>query len=438
LQTARYFLSLRNEGEVKPIISVDRVRVDYRMTTRRFTGLKEYVLGYLQRQHESRTFRALSEVSFEIKKGEAVALLGHNGCGKSTLLKVIAGIIPPTSGKVEAWGRIAPMIELGAGFDFELSGRENILLSCMLMGLTKSEIQDRIDSIIAFADLGEFIDAPLKNYSSGMAARIGFACATAVDPDILLVDEVLAVGDTNFTRKCLGRIKELRAKGTTVVLVTHDLHTVKLFCDRGIVMEEGVVRFDGPVIKAVDRFEMIMESRARKSISAQQVEEEQRRKKLAESSADQSKPRALVEMSLIQDFNEVLELDISRGFEIRFKITMIRADQLIPDMAFGIALKKGDEVMTGFNNKDLGFSVDCAEFVENEPFMIIYELREGLPQIEAGIYSLWLGIHDNNISREIFFAKLGDVPVLNSIRGVNRHHYVFDIGKQVTNFSIQA
>lgn len=423
---------------MKPIISVNRVRVDYRMTTRRFTGLKEYVLGFLQRQHESRTFRALADANFEIRQGEAVALLGHNGCGKSTLLKVIAGIIPPTRGKVETWGRIAPMIELGAGFDFELSGRENILLSCMLMGLTRSEIEARLDSIIAFADLGEFIDAPLKNYSSGMSARIGFACATAVDPDILLVDEVLAVGDTNFTRKCLTRIKELRAKGTTVVLVTHDLHTVKLFCDRGIVLEEGSIKFDGTIIKAIDTFEQIMDARARKSLSAEQAAEMARRKKLADSSGDLSKPKASVEMAIIQDFKQVTELDISRGFEIQLQVAMQRADHLIPEMAFGIALKKGDEVMTGFNNKDLGFTINCQDFLENDRFLLTYELSQGLPQIEAGIYGLWLGIHDNDISREIFFAKLADIPVFNSLRGVNPHQYVFDIGDRVTNFSIQV
>jgi ABC-type polysaccharide/polyol phosphate transport system ATPase subunit len=423
---------------VKPIISVNRVRVDYRMTTRRFTGFKEYVLGYLQRQHESRIFRALADVNFEIQKGEAVALLGHNGCGKSTLLKVIAGIIPPSAGRIDTWGRIAPMIELGAGFDFELSGRENILLSCMLMGLTRSEIEARLDSIIAFADLGEFIDAPLKNYSSGMSARIGFACATAVDPDILLVDEVLAVGDTNFTRKCLARIKELRAKGTTVVLVTHDLHTVKLFCDRGIVLEEGSVRYDGTIIKAIDTFEQIMDARARKSLSAEQAAELTRRKKLAESSGDFSKPKASVELAIIQDFNQVTELDISRGFEIQLQVAIQRAELLVPEMAFGIALKKGNEVMTGFNNKDLGFTINCQDFVENDRFLITYELSQGLPQIEAGIYGLWLGIHDSDISREIFFAKLADIPVFNSLRGVNPHQYVFDIGGQVTNFSIQV
>ncbi len=420
------------------IISVKGVRVDYRMTTRRFTGLKEYVLGYLHRQHDSRSFRALSDISFDIQKGEAVALIGHNGCGKSTMLKAIAGIIPPSAGKIQTWGRIAPMIELGAGFDFELSGRENILLSCMLMGLSRKEIEDRLESIIGFADLGEFIDAPLKNYSSGMAARIGFACATAVDPDILLVDEVLAVGDTNFTRKCLNRIKELRAKGTTVILVTHDLYTVKLFCDRGIVIEEGHMKFDGPIIKAIDTFEKIMDARAKKALSAEQAAELVRRKKLADSFGDDSKPKASVDMLLIQDFEPVTELDVSRSFDIQMQVNITGANLLIPELSVGIALKKGNEVVTGFNNKDLGFSIDSSEFRDNGKFMLTYELSQGLPQIEAGIYSLWLGIHDNSISREIFFAKLADIPVYNSRRGVNPHQYVFDVCNQITKFSIQV
>lgn len=422
---------------MEPIISVKQVRVEYRMTTRRFSSLKEYVLSQLQRRHESRVFRALNDISFDVQKGESVAFLGHNGCGKSTLLKAIAGIIPPSHGTVKTYGRLAPMIELGAGFDFELSGLENIRLSCMLMGLTSQEIEQRLDSIVAFADLGEFIEAPLKNYSSGMAARIGFACATAIDPDILLVDEVLAVGDTNFTRKCLTRIKELRSKGTTVILVTHDLHTVKMFCDRGIVFENGLLKFDGGVIKAVDEHERIMEERFRKSIPQAVTDELMRKQKLAIKHPDDLKPRVSVQMITLQDFNAVTELDMARSFQIQLQVDMTGADQLIPEIAFGIAIKKGDEIMTGFNNRDLGFPISREKFLGHDRFLVTYDLDHGLPQIEAGIYSLWLGIHDSGISREIYFGKLAEIPVLNSLRGANPHDYVFDVGQQVTNFSVQ-
>jgi ABC-type polysaccharide/polyol phosphate transport system ATPase subunit len=415
---------------------MDDVCIEYRMTTRRFSGFKEYVLSQLKRRHETRTFRALSGVNFSIRRGESVAFLGHNGCGKSTLLKVIAGIIPPSRGKVTTVGRLAPMIELGAGFDFELSGLENIRLSCMLMGLSREEIDMRLDSIVAFADLGEFIHAPLKNYSSGMSARIGFACATAIDPDVLLVDEVLAVGDTNFTRKCLARIKELRSKGTTVILVTHDLHTVKLFCERGIVLEEGVIKFDGSIIQAVGEHERIMDERYRRRLPVAMQQELERKQKLA-ATANEEKPRASVQLSLIQDHETVNELDVSRSFQIQLQVRMTDSNYLIPDIAFGIALKKGDEVMTGFNNRDLGFPVDRETFLGRENFIVVYEFENGLQQIEAGVYSLWLGIHDNNISREIFFGKLAEVPVTNSARGINPHDYVFDVCGQISNFSVQ-
>ena len=206
--------------------------------------------------------------------------MGHNGSGKSTLLKVLAGIIISDNKSFSISGRIAPMIELGTGFDGELSGYENIILSCALMGLTQEEVESRIESIVEFSELREFIDMPLKNYSSGMQARLGFACATAVDPDILLIDEVLAVGDQNFSKKCLYRIDQLRKLGTTVVLVSHDINTMKTFCSRGIVLERGKMKFDGDIETAALKHEEIMHQRFLDSMLPEQRSEYLRKTKL--------------------------------------------------------------------------------------------------------------------------------------------------------------
>ena len=239
-------------------ISVKDVTVEYKIFEYKVTTLKEYFIRKLKGLHSFTRFQALKNVSLEIYKGESVALLGHNGSGKSTLLKVIAGIIEPPNTSIVCNGRIAPMIELGAGFDPELSGYENVRLSCMIMGLTSSEVDARIEGIVKFADIHRFMNVPVKNYSSGMQARLGFACATAVEPDILLVDEVLSVGDSNFSKKCLSRIQELREKGTTVVLVSHSSDTVKQFCTRGYVLREGELMYNGSIDDAVYFHEKIM------------------------------------------------------------------------------------------------------------------------------------------------------------------------------------
>ena len=252
-----------NYSDFESIVKGRAITVSYTKPSSKITSLKELFVQKIRGQYKSETLVALRNVDIEVRRGEAVALLGHNGSGKSTLLKVIAGIIDPPGADLQVTGRIAPMIELGAGFDPELSGVENIKLACMLMGLSKRETLNRLETIIDFSELREFIQMSLKNFSSGMQARLGFACATSVDPDLLLVDEVLSVGDSNFAKKCLGRIAALRSKGTTVILVSHDLPTVRAFCERGYVLDNGEVVFEGPIDAAVDRHRDIMDAKYR-------------------------------------------------------------------------------------------------------------------------------------------------------------------------------
>jgi ABC-2 type transport system ATP-binding protein len=211
--------------------------------TGRATSLKERVLRMGHGTVEP--FQALKDVDLEIPAGHSVGLIGPNGSGKSTLLKILTGILRPTTGTVEVNGRISSLLELGAGFNGELSGRDNIYLNASLLGLSRKETDGLFDSIVAFSELEEFIDNPVKHYSSGMYVRLGFAVAVHVDPDILLVDEVLAVGDEAFARKCLDKIAEFQREGRTILFVTHSLDLVEQICDRGIVLDHGRVIFDG-------------------------------------------------------------------------------------------------------------------------------------------------------------------------------------------------
>jgi ABC-2 type transport system ATP-binding protein len=211
--------------------------------TGRATSMKERILRMGHGVVEP--FHALRDVDLEIWSGQSVGLIGPNGSGKSTLLKILTGILRPTTGTVEVRGRVSSLLELGAGFNGELSGRDNIFLNASLLGLSRKETEGLFDSIVAFSELEEFIDNPVKHYSSGMYVRLGFAVAVHVDPDILLVDEVLAVGDEAFARKCLDKIAEFRREGRTILFVTHALDLVDQICDRGIVLDHGRVVFDG-------------------------------------------------------------------------------------------------------------------------------------------------------------------------------------------------
>lgn len=237
-------------------IRLEQVSVRYRIPHERIASFKEYAIHTLLR-HRLRydDFFALRDVSLEVGAGEIFGVVGRNGAGKSTLLKVVSRVIKPHQGRLWMRGRVAPLLELGAGFHPELTGRENVFLNGTLLGYTRAEIQRLFDEIVAFAEVNDFIDAPLRTYSSGMQARLGFAVAVARQPDILLVDEVLSVGDERFQEKCFARMDEFRRGGTTILLVSHSGEFVRTFCDRAVWLDHGQVRALGAADQVVASYQ---------------------------------------------------------------------------------------------------------------------------------------------------------------------------------------
>lgn len=236
-------------------VEVNDVTMIFNMASESLTNLKEYFIKLIRHELFFKEFRALKNISFKVRRGEVVGLVGTNGSGKSTMLKIIAGVLEPSEGECIVRGNIAPLIELGAGFDPELTARENIYLNGSLLGYTKEFIDDNLEGIIEFAELRDFMDMPLKNFSSGMTARIAFAIATITEPDILIVDETLSVGDVFFQEKCERRIQRFIESGdVTVLFVSHSIEQVERICQRAIWIEKGDLRMDGPVDEVCEAY----------------------------------------------------------------------------------------------------------------------------------------------------------------------------------------
>lgn len=237
------------------VIRVEHVTMKFNLNKEKIDNLKEYIIRLLKGKVERKKFVALNDINFELKKGDRLAILGLNGAGKSTLLKTIVGVYKPTEGTIYKKGVIAPLLELGAGFDPNYSGRENIYLYGAILGYSHEYINSKIEEIISFSELGHFIEVPVKNYSSGMRARLGFSIATAVDPDILILDEVLSVGDATFRKKSLAKVSSMFDKGVTVLFVSHNIDQIKAICNKAILLEKGKIISRGEVNEVAEVYE---------------------------------------------------------------------------------------------------------------------------------------------------------------------------------------
>jgi len=323
---------------------------------------------------------ALDDIDLEVGPGEAVAIVGPNGSGKSTFLKLAGGILRPTSGTVEVEGRVTALIELGAGFHPEITGRENVLINGMLLGLGRREIEERMPEIIDFAQIGSFIDQPVKIYSSGMYVRLGFAVAVAVDPDVLLIDEVLSVGDEAFTRRCLDRLARMRQQGVTMVLVSHDLDLVTSFADRALYLERGRVVAEGPADAVVARYrsDVAGDSDDRQpDLGRARMEEEGKRWGTGD-----------VEIVSVESISgSATQRLIPSGSPCRLRIRY-RVKRPVEDFVFGIAWHRIDGVLVGGHNTDLDGLVPRKLAADGEVSCIYNSL-----QLAPGDYLLDVAVH---------------------------------------------
>lgn len=240
--------------EQEYVVDIDNLTIRFNLASEKISDLKEYFVKLMKRELMFQEFLALQDVTLKVKRGESWGLIGVNGSGKSTLLKAACGILRPYKGSIEINGSIAPLIELGAGFDYNMTARENIFLNGTVLGHSRKFMQEHFDEIVDFAELHQFLDVPIKNFSSGMQARLGFAIATMVRPDILVVDEILSVGDYQFQQKCYRRMQEMLDGGTTLLYVSHDINSVKSLCDHAIWLEKGHVRKSGLVDEVCDEY----------------------------------------------------------------------------------------------------------------------------------------------------------------------------------------
>lgn len=236
------------------VIELSDVSLCYRLAKQKIPSLKEYAIHLVKGSLAYEQLWALNDVSLSVTEGETVGIVGRNGAGKSTLLKVVSGVLKPTKGKLRRRGWVAPILELGTGFDYELTGYENVYLNALLLGRQRKEIDERLDQIVEFSGLDDFIRSPIRNYSSGMLARLGFSIATAWKPDVLILDEVLAVGDARFLKRCERRIEEFRQAGTTILIVSHDPDAVRKNCRRCLWLERGKLLADGPTDEILARY----------------------------------------------------------------------------------------------------------------------------------------------------------------------------------------
>ena len=430
-------------------IEVRGVRKTYRRYSRRrqFATLKSALLSgrVLSDLRPDETFDALKGVSFDIPAGKTFGIVGRNGSGKSTMLKLIAGIGRPTEGTVIVQGRVSALIELGAGFHPEISGRENVYINGMMLGLTKREVAARFDEIVAFAELEDFVDAPVKTYSSGMYMRLGFAVAIHVDPDVLLVDEVLAVGDEAFTHKCLDKFAEFRRRGRTVLLVTHSLDLVTRFCDEALWLDAGVARLQGDPKRVVDAYLLDVAG-----VENQTLEEEGVGRALSgspggpEGSAPQTTPSDMskaiegrwgsreVEITTVEFVGRAGHAAhvFQSGDPVDIRL-QVRAREPVTDLVFGVGIFNADGLCCYGTNTDIEGAASGAMSGDGQVTFTIDRL-----DLVDGSYKVDVAAHRKNGAPYDYHRLLHTLRVVSAVKetGIFRppHRWNFSGGIHIT------
>lgn len=405
-------------GAIMPdiAISVKHLTKVYKLYDKPIDRLKEALNPFKKSYHKD--FYALNDVSFDIKKGETVGIIGKNGAGKSTLLKIITGVLTPTSGSVQVHGKIASLLELGAGFNPDYTGLENVYFQGSLMGYTREEMEAKVDDILAFADIGEFIHQPVKTYSSGMFARLAFSVAINVEPDILIVDEALSVGDMKFQQKCFLRMKRLREKNTTILLVTHDMSSLRSFASHGIWIDDGKVRMTGESEKITNAYISFMTYD--KTNTQTQVNDI----KLQNIVSNDDKVFHPVDVNdyEIHDgatvmgtrFSILDELsDTSRTakeykgdekVEYAFKV---KFEKHVENLMIGIAIVDKKGIVVSHLNTMLYGEETSISISEGDEY--VFAFRFNLPNLSKGYYSFYTNIVDGNYSLNVSLAMLNGV-----------------------------
>ncbi len=360
-----------------PAVRFDKVSKKFALDINRPRSLQEM---FVQRRARAETdwFWALHDISFTIEPGEHVGLIGANGSGKSTLLKLISRVIQPTTGSIATCGRVAGLLELGTGFHPDLTGRENVFLNASILGISRQEIKRQLDGIIDFADIGPFIDVPVRNYSSGMVVRLGFAITTALQPEVLLIDEVLAVGDQNFQRKCIARLEDLQAQGVTLVLVSHGLSQVRELCNRAIWISQGVLKADGDTDLVSAEYLNMQLATEKKSIV---VENSQNR--------FGTRQAEITRGDLLRD-DDTTPLYFTAGETFRLRM-YYRTRERIEWPTFGLAFYRRDGIhVNGPNSVRDGFEIPCLDGTGRVDYVI-----DQLP-LNPGRYELTVAIYNTD------------------------------------------
>jgi lipopolysaccharide transport system ATP-binding protein len=375
----------------QPIIELKDVSVQYRVPQERIGTFKEYVIRLLEGKVKNRSFNALNQVSLAVNRGEVFGLIGHNGAGKSTLLKLVAKVIRPTTGRVIVRGKVAPLLEVGAGFHPELTGRENIFLNGAMLGFSQEEMKEKFPRIVEFSELGDFIDAPLRTYSSGMSARLGFAVATDSQPDILIVDEILSVGDEAFQHKSYDRIQSIKAQGATILLVSHSMSVIEGMCQRAAWLHRGQVISLDDAKPVVDRYlGLVSEEENRQLMTASRLGEPARGR--------ETKPVEIRQVRILNQQGHDQQV-FHTGEPLQVQIEYV-AHQAIPSLEVGIAIHRQDGLhITGPNTSFDGLELKAEPGVAGVVYTIpSIPLMEGMYKLSAALVNragnIMLDYHD--------------------------------------------